>query len=771
MADDTLYLNPHEAALAVIATSMKKARLRLDILFLNSITGGLLFVPGGLLFIALHSECLEILHTNPGVLTFIGAANFTIGLFFVLINGAELFNSNILYFSLGLIRNSVTIFDLVISWIVSLIGNLGGCLFATYLFVYVSTTGTSKDWVEGSIYLLNEKNSFNFIRTFIKAIAGNWFVCLAVYLQLMVKPTHVKLIVMGLPIFTFVSLGFTHVIADMPILFLGMLNGGHLSVGKYIWRLLIPAVLGNIVGGVAFTILVPYYLHLLVVEFDRKKLNLPNYEERDEQPDVNMDSRVVRVLPSSIRKSTIKNMHISPLRSNKKLHRVKVHPSDDYEKVSLKDEGDDSDSTESTMSVESHRADDGTLSIVSSPASLSTFSSRSSTNTNTSTNKVQTLQHMVVDPNSSNNDKFVTNNNGTDVRSRLKVEHSNGTAILPIALTPTNIESASIINTVPHTIDTTLSNTISNTHSIYSKKGDHINRISATSTSKPHQRSGSRSSKSSNRSNHATQIHSNTNTNTDTIIWRTKSQNLIKRIKTINKTPPGVFPILGMDSDEIEYVAENEYSSDNSNDNGNKQENIMDPDRQLIHDIFSSHTTTKSDVDGTFNSEPYLSSSNFYTTDSHKSRHSRTHSSTTHEFNKERSPSMSQYSVKSYSGRNSVHSYSQNIFNENAEDSKSMSRDKASTNKVSDKNHYNVLEDKPGARLEKTLSKLIERTASRARSRSCSHSTIQNQDQTEYSYDIERNAPDSTANNNKRLSKTTQDLLPTNALDKPGSYD
>lgn len=302
MGCDTNYLNPHETALAVLATSMKKARLRLDMLLVNSITGGLLFVPGGLLFVALHSECPGIRQSNPGVLTFVGGANFVVGLFYVVIMGAELYNSNIMFFSLGFIRRSVNIYDLTISWIISLIGNLAGCLFATYLFTYVSTIGKSESWVEGSIYLLNSKNSYNFIETFIKAIAGNWFVCMAVYLQLMAKPIHVKLILMALPIFTFVSLGYTHVIADMPIMFMGMLNGGDLSVGKYIWKLLIPGALGNAVGGTAFTILVPYYLHLLVVEFDRKKLNLPDYEERDEQPDINMDSRVVRVkkLPNQL---------------------------------------------------------------------------------------------------------------------------------------------------------------------------------------------------------------------------------------------------------------------------------------------------------------------------------------------------------------------------------------------------------------------------------------------------------------------------------------
>ena len=35
-------------------------------------------------------------------------------------------------------------------------------------------------------------------------------------------------------------------------------------------------------------------MHIFVVEQDRKKLELPEYELRDEQPELNQDSRVVR---------------------------------------------------------------------------------------------------------------------------------------------------------------------------------------------------------------------------------------------------------------------------------------------------------------------------------------------------------------------------------------------------------------------------------------------------------------------------------------------
>ena len=300
MVDDTYYITPHETALAVVATAMKKARLRLDTLIINSTVGGLLFSAGGMLYLYSRAENPAMAETNPGIVNFLGAITYGIGLFYVVINGADLFNSNILFFSVGFLRGAVTICDLLVSWSISWLFNLGGSLFMCYVICYLSGVATSENMVAGSIYVSTSKASFSFIQTFIKGIAGNFCVCLAVYLQLMAKPLHVKYILITLPIFTFVAMGFTHVVADMYLVPMGMMNGAPVSVGKYIWKLLIPATLGNMVGGSFFAAVIPFYLHLFVVEQDRKKLELPDYDARDEQPELNMDSRVVRTDPANI---------------------------------------------------------------------------------------------------------------------------------------------------------------------------------------------------------------------------------------------------------------------------------------------------------------------------------------------------------------------------------------------------------------------------------------------------------------------------------------
>ncbi|KAK6460775.1 putative formate transporter 1, partial [Scheffersomyces coipomensis] len=302
--DESLYLTTHETALAVVATAMKKARLRVDTLFVNSFIGGILFTSGGMLFVMIHSYCPQLVQDNPGIVSLLQGAMYPIGLFYVVIMGVDLFNSNVLFFSTAICRNAVSIVDLLISWFISYWGNLVGTIFVCYVICNYSGVSQEEAFITGSREITLQKCSFSFVENLIKGIAGNFFVCLGIYLQLMAKPLHVKLILMGLPIFTFVSMGFTHSVADMYMLIIGLINHAPVSVGEVAWKVMLPGALGNIIGGSFFGIVITWYLHLVVVERDQRELNLPRYEVRDEQPELNMDSRVVRQVVPEVEETT-----------------------------------------------------------------------------------------------------------------------------------------------------------------------------------------------------------------------------------------------------------------------------------------------------------------------------------------------------------------------------------------------------------------------------------------------------------------------------------
>ncbi|KAJ4015295.1 hypothetical protein NW766_005630 [Fusarium irregulare] len=85
---------------------------------------------------------------------------------------------------------------------------------------------------------------------FLRAIGCNWLVCLACFLGVQAKDLTSKVVGMWIPIFAFVALGFDHVVANMFFMPLGIWMGTPgLTVGLYIWKGMIPALFGNIIGG------------------------------------------------------------------------------------------------------------------------------------------------------------------------------------------------------------------------------------------------------------------------------------------------------------------------------------------------------------------------------------------------------------------------------------------------------------------------------------------------------------------------------------------
>lgn len=66
------------------------------------------------------------------------------------------------------------------------------------------------------------------------------------------------------PIFAFVSLGFDHVVANMTFIPLAIwLDAPNITVGLYVWKGIIPTLLGNIIGGGLFVGTYYWYMYLL----------------------------------------------------------------------------------------------------------------------------------------------------------------------------------------------------------------------------------------------------------------------------------------------------------------------------------------------------------------------------------------------------------------------------------------------------------------------------------------------------------------------------
>lgn len=93
----------------------------------------------------------------------------------------------------------------------------------------------------------------DFRMIFLRGIGCNWLVCLACFFGMQGRDLASKIIGIWFPTFAFVSLGFDHVVANMTFIPLAIFLGTPgIDVGLYIWKGIIPTLIGNILGGGLF---------------------------------------------------------------------------------------------------------------------------------------------------------------------------------------------------------------------------------------------------------------------------------------------------------------------------------------------------------------------------------------------------------------------------------------------------------------------------------------------------------------------------------------
>jgi formate transporter len=160
------------------------------------------------------------------------------------------------------LHRKTTWFNLIISWIVSFFGNLGGCLFFQYILVYYAGLLSNDPYRSFTVQLAELKGNIKWHEIFLRGIGGNWLVCLSLWLATSARDLHSKIIGIYLPIWLFVAVGYEHSIANMFTVQMGMMLGANVSVGKYISCILIPVTLGNILGGGFFVGFTYWYLYL-----------------------------------------------------------------------------------------------------------------------------------------------------------------------------------------------------------------------------------------------------------------------------------------------------------------------------------------------------------------------------------------------------------------------------------------------------------------------------------------------------------------------------
>ena len=96
----------------------------------------------------------------------------------------------------------------------------------------------------------------------LSAILGNWLVGMAAFLASAARTVSGKILGVMFPIIAFVAIGLQHSPANMGYFSVGLLNGGSgISWGEALYWNILPASLGNIIGGSGLVALLFWYTY------------------------------------------------------------------------------------------------------------------------------------------------------------------------------------------------------------------------------------------------------------------------------------------------------------------------------------------------------------------------------------------------------------------------------------------------------------------------------------------------------------------------------
>jgi len=253
--------SPAEIARRVGDLGVAKARLPVATMAVLGVLAGAYIGMGAMLnVIVLSDPAVPI-----GLRRVLGGAAFSLGLFLVLVGGAELFTGNNLL-AMAWAERRVSTLEVFANWGVVLAANAVGAIGLAWLVLLSGHPGNDGGAVARTYATIAEhKTSLPALTAFASGVACNVLVCTAIWMALAGRSVTDKAIAVLLPITAFVAAGFEHSVANLYLIPLAMMlqaQAGQAADFAGLARNLAPVIAGNVVGG---SVLVALVYHLVYV--------------------------------------------------------------------------------------------------------------------------------------------------------------------------------------------------------------------------------------------------------------------------------------------------------------------------------------------------------------------------------------------------------------------------------------------------------------------------------------------------------------------------
>ncbi|MEG9545107.1 formate transporter FocA [Mannheimia sp. HC-2023] len=215
-----------------------------------------------------------------GVAKLIGGLVFSLGVIMCVVFGAELFTSSTLTI-VARASKRINWLQMFKNWVVVYFGNFVGAISIVLLVWFSGQIMAAKgQWGLVILNTAQHKIHHAWFEVFCLGIFCNIMVCIAVWMSYAGKSLTDKAFIMMLPIAMFVASGFEHCVANMFMIPMGIAIShfvapefwtainvdpaqfADLDLSHFVFKNLIPATLGNIVGGVFFIGLMQWFLYI-----------------------------------------------------------------------------------------------------------------------------------------------------------------------------------------------------------------------------------------------------------------------------------------------------------------------------------------------------------------------------------------------------------------------------------------------------------------------------------------------------------------------------
>ncbi len=229
------------------------------------------FMAGAILALAAVFAITVSMKTGSPLL---GAVLFPVGFIMLYLMSFDLLTGVFMLVPLALIdrRPGVTVKQVLRNWGWVFLGNLGGALTVAFMMAFIFTFGFDTDGgaIAAKVSSIGEARTLGYqahgisgwFTIFIRGMLCNWMVSMGVVGAMISTTVSGKAIAMWMPIMLFFYMGFEHSIVNMFLFPFSMIMGGDFTLTDYIVWNEIPTVLGNMVGGLAFTGLTLYATHI-----------------------------------------------------------------------------------------------------------------------------------------------------------------------------------------------------------------------------------------------------------------------------------------------------------------------------------------------------------------------------------------------------------------------------------------------------------------------------------------------------------------------------